>query len=160
MKFVFELYRASSRAKNIPKEKKLILNSNDNMHPQQKAKIVEKLRALAYDRAISQVSGNTKLVKKVSCRKGKSKTSYLIQFVTPSYDKQRPCGVVLTMFPPTRRSSDPDNLQPTLKALMDGLTDANFWPDDNHEIVKFTKYQYGGLSGNKGYRLEIEISEI
>lgn len=160
MKFVFELYRASSKSKNIPKAKKLILNSNDNMHPQQKAKFVGKLRALAHAQAISQVVGDTKIVKQVSGRKGKGKTSYLTQFVTPQYDKHKPCGVVLTMFPPTNRRSDPDNLQPTLKAFMDGLTDANFWPDDNHEIVKFTKYQYGGLSGSKGYRLEIEISEV
>ncbi|ANT43827.1 hypothetical protein DS98103_20 [Lactococcus phage 98103] len=37
---------------------------------------------------------------------------------------------------------------------MDGFTQAGLWSDDNHEVVKFTKYQYGGISGKKTYRLE------
>lgn len=58
------------------------------------------------------------------------------------------------------RKSNPDNLQPTLKDIMDGFTEAGLWSDDNHEVVKYTKYQYGGLFGMKTYRLEIEIEDL
>ncbi len=43
MKFIFNLYRASSKSKVVPKQDKLILNSNDRMHFHQKAKIVEQI---------------------------------------------------------------------------------------------------------------------
>lgn len=159
MKFIFNLYRASSKSKVVPKQKKLILNSNDRMHPQQKAEFVRKLRELSHDLVLTQVGGPTKVVKKITTKKGISKTRYLTQLVTPRYDKNKRCEATLTVFTPTQREGDTDNLQPTMKALMDGLTDANLWPDDNNKIVKFTKYQHGGISGHKGYRLEVDIDE-
>lgn len=138
MKFEFELYRATSKSKEVPKNKKLILNSNDRMHFHQKAKAIQELKRLAFNKVRNPLNSLEKL---------------------PLFDKQRPCGVTLTVFTPTKRRSDPDNLQPTLKALMDGFTESNLWTDDNHEVVKFTKYQFGGLSGGKAYRLEVEIEE-
>ncbi|WP_035002093.1 hypothetical protein [Lactococcus garvieae] len=78
----------------------------------------------------------------------------------PVFGDCRPCGVTLTVYTPTKRRSDPDNLQPTLKALMDGFTESKLWTDDNHEVVKFTKYQFGGLSGHNGYRLEVDVEEL
>lgn len=160
MKFIFELYRASSKAKDIPASKKLILNSNDNWHPQQKAKFVEKLKDLSSAAAIRQDGGKTQLVKKVTTRKGKTKTKFITQLVIPRYGKSKTCTATLTVFTPSNRKSDPDNLQPTMKAIMDGFTEAGLWPDDNHEVVKYTKYQYGGLSGTKAYRLEVDIEDL
>ena len=48
-----------------------------------------------------------------------------------------------------------------VKALVDGMTDAGLWSDDNHEIVKQMAFQYGGTSGRAGhYKLEIEVKEV
>jgi Holliday junction resolvase RusA-like endonuclease len=44
--------------------------------------------------------------------------------------------VVMHLFyPPTARKRDASNLQPTAKAIMDGMTDARVWPDDNDRHV-------------------------
>ena len=147
MKFTFKLYRATSKSKDVPRSQKLILNSNDRMHFHQKAQIVSKLRQLA---------------------KCEVENIILLDFgdennnvnVKNHFSENNPCGVTLTVFTPTNRRSDPDNLQPTLKAIMDGFTEASLWTDDNHHVVKYTKYQFGGLSGTKAYRLEVDVEEI
>ncbi|MGX9824540.1 hypothetical protein ACVVIB_08555 [Lactococcus lactis] len=142
MKFEFELYRALSKSKNAPKSMKLILNSNDRMDFHQKAKFVAKLKVLA------QVEVKKRF------------TAEIKEAMLPIFTKDKWCCVTLTVFTPTNRKSDPDNLQPTLKAIMDGFTEAGLWSDDNHEVVKYTKYQYGGLSGTKAYRLEVDIEDL
>lgn len=134
MKLAFELYRATSKA-DVGKNKKLILNSNDRLHFQQKAKIVRFLRLESHLKVMAHFQG-----------KG---------FI--GFDNQKPCTVTVTVFSPTKRRIDPDNFQPTVKALMDGITDSGLWTDDSHEIVKWVKYQFGGTSGNKAYRIELEI---
>lgn len=139
MKFIFNLYRATSKSKVVPKQKKLILNSNDRMHFHQKAKVTQELKRLAFNQVQNPLNNLEKL---------------------PIFNTAIPCGVTLTVYTPTKRRSDPDNLQPTLKALMDGFTESRLWTDDNHEVVKFTKYQFGGLSGHNGYRLEVDVEEL
>ena len=59
-------------------------------------------------------------------------------------------GVNVTVCPPTRRRLDPPNLYPTIKALVDGLTDACWWSDDDFTHLLYTSFRYGGLSGEKG----------
>lgn len=140
VKLKFEMYRATSKVKTFPRDKKLLLNSNDNMGWRQKANIVAKLRGISYE-----------IAWEYRCEK-ENQSIY--------FDKSNPCGVTITVFSPSSRRLDPDNVQPTVKALMDGITDSGLWEDDNHEVVKFTKYQYGGLSGSKSYRLEIDIKSI
>lgn len=67
----------------------------------------------------------------------------------------------LTVCPPTRRRLDPPNLYPTLKALIDGLTDAGWWEDDDFMHLLEVSFRYGGLSGVKNtYRLVIDIEEL
>ena len=90
-----------------------MLNANDRPHWAQKAKIT------AYLRQIGRL--------KVS--EGKYTT----------YTKKRPCGLVVTIYAPTKRRMDPPNFYPTVKALVDGMTDAGLWTDDNHEIIKYSK---------------------
>lgn len=63
--------------------------------------------------------------------------------IKPVYSSDKPCKVLVTVYAPTRRRLDPPNLYPTVKALIDGLTDANLWPDDNHEVIKMMSFQYG-----------------
>lgn len=36
---------------------------------------------------------------------------------------------------PTNAKADPPNAYPTVKALIDGCTDAGLWDDDNHTII-------------------------
>jgi hypothetical protein len=41
------------------------------------------------------------------------------------------------------------------------MTDAGLWTDDNHEIIKYMTFEFGGLSGIKDkYKVEIEVEEI
>ena len=48
----------------------------------------------------------------------------------------------------------------TVKALVDGMTDAGLWVDDNHEIIKYMTFEFGGLSQIKDkYKIEIEVEE-
>lgn len=72
--------------------------------------------------------------------------------------KKRPCGLVVTIYAPTKRRLDPPNFYPTVKALVDGLTDAGIWTDDNSEVIKFMTFKRGELSGIVGkYKIEMEI---
>jgi hypothetical protein len=150
MKLIFEMYRATSKAKGVPKSQKLILNSNDNLYFHKKAEIVAKLRKISRREVEDWRKTSDELFGTVQELFGRAH----------EYDEHNPCGVTLTVYSPTRKRIDPDNFQPSLKALMDGITDSGLWSDDNHEIVKFTKYQYGGLSGSKAYRMELEIEEV
>ncbi|HFR3675364.1 hypothetical protein [Streptococcus suis] len=78
-----------------------------------------------------------------------------------THTKNRPCGLVVTIYAPTKRRMDPPNFYPTVKALVDGMTDAGIWTDDSHEVIKFMTFEYGGLSGLKDkYRVEIEVEEV
>ena len=116
------------------KRKKEMLNANDRPHWTQKAKITAYLRQIGRLKALE----------------GKYTT----------YTKKRPCGLVVTIFAPTKRRMDPPNFYPTVKALVDGMTDAGIWTDDNHEVIKYMVFKYGGLSGLKDkYRIEIEVKE-
>lgn len=48
-----------------------------------------------------------------------------------------------------------------IKALVDGMTEAKIWTDDNDNVIKSTKFQLGGLSGKKGYyRFVLTIEEV
>ncbi|CCK20377.1 hypothetical protein BN193_09185 [Lactococcus raffinolactis 4877] len=40
------------------------------------------------------------------------------------------------------------------------MTDAKVWTDDNHEVIKYMKFEHGGLSGGKYYVVVIEIEEV
>lgn len=117
------------------KRQKQMLNANDRPHWTQKAKITAYLRHIAAEKG----------------REGKS----------IPYTKKRPCGLVVTIYAPSKRRMDPPNFYPTVKALVDGLTDAGIWTDDNHEVIRYMTFEYGGLSGvSKKYRIEIEIKEM
>lgn len=50
------------------------------------------------------------------------------------------------VYAPSKRRIDPANLYPTVKPLIDGLTDAELWVDDDSEHLKRLSFMYGGLS--------------
>lgn len=63
--------------------------------------------------------------------------------------------------PPTRRRLDPVNLYPTVKAIIDGLTDVAWWEDDDFTHLVELSFVYGGLSGEKDtFKLAMEVSEV
>ena len=70
-------------------------------------------------------------------------------------------GVNVTVYPPTRRRLDPPNLYPTVKALIDGLTDACWWSDDDFTHLLYTNFRYGGLSGEKGkWKVVLDVVRV
>lgn len=65
------------------------------------------------------------------------------------------------MYSPTRSRLDPPNLYPTVKAIIDGMTDAGIWIDDNHKVIKKMSFADGGLSNEKGhYKLVLDVKEV
>ena len=117
--------------------RKQMISANDRLHFQQKAKITRFLRELA------KYEGQNTL-----------KDWYGLPF-----SKDKPCKVRVVIFPPKNYSYDPPNWSPTTKALLDGLTDAEIWADDNFNIIKRVSFEHGGLSGNKNYKIELNIKE-
>lgn len=70
-------------------------------------------------------------------------------------------GINVTVCPPTRRRLDPPNLYPTVKALIDGLTDACWWSDDDFTHLLYTSFRYGGLSGEKGkWKIILDVVRV
>lgn len=114
--------------------RKEMISSNDRHDKFKKAGLTKRLRALA----------------RFKCKLG----------VNVPYSDKKPCEVIVTIYSPTRRTYDPPNFWPTVKALQDGMTDAGIWTDDNKEVITFTGFRHGGLSGSKCYRVEIGIRDI
>ena len=110
----------------------MVINSNDRFHPQIKAKITKRIRNFAYWHTLST--------------KDKERAVF-----SPSH----------TVYSPTRSRLDPPNLYPTVKAIIDGMTDAGIWIDDNHKVIKKMSFAYGGLSNKKGhYKLVLDVEEV
>lgn len=69
--------------------------------------------------------------------------------------------ITTIVMPPTRRRVDPPNFAPTTKAIVDGLTDAGWWEDDDFSRVVESSFRYGGLSGEKGhFRIIVTVEEV
>lgn len=69
--------------------------------------------------------------------------------------------VIVEVLPPTRRRSDPPNLYPTVKALVDGLTDSGWWEDDDYTQLVQMSFQHGGLSDIKdNYKVILHVIEV
>lgn len=70
-------------------------------------------------------------------------------------------SILVTVCPPTRRRIDPVNLYPSVKAIIDGLTDSAWWEDDDNKHLLQISFRYGGLSGEKDtFKLVMDVSEI
>ena len=131
MKFEFSLPR-NTKLKSL----NMVINSNDRQHQTDKAKVTKRIRAFAYWHT--------------SMNKDKGRAAF-----SPS----NPCEVTVTIYSPTKSKLDSPNLYPTVKAIIDGMTDAGIWTDDNNRVIK--KLSFVGLSEEKGhYRLEFDIEEV
>lgn len=133
MKFEFLLPR-NTRLKAL----NMVINSNDRFaHPVEKSKIIKRIRVFAYWHTLTT--------------KDKERDKF---------SSSNPCEVIITIYNPTKSKLDPPNLYPTVKAIIDGMTDADIWTDDNHNVIKAMTFRYGGLSGEKGhYRFIFDIRE-
>lgn len=68
--------------------------------------------------------------------------------------------VSVTVFSLTRGRMDPPNFYPTIKPIVDGLTDASWWPDDSFLFMTEMSFKYGGVTPTKGkYIFVIDIEE-
>lgn len=67
-----------------------------------------------------------------------------------------PTLVVATISYPTNNRADQSNAAPTVKAILDGLTDAQVWPDDDSTHVIGPHFTRGPKTGEKGcYRVTL-----
>lgn len=85
-----------------------LLNSNQRLHPLAKARLTALWRAAATAAAIEQDARPFVLF---------------------------PVRVVVHVHAATARRYDAGNVYPTAKAVVDGLTDAGLWPDDENDFV-------------------------
>lgn len=89
------------------KKQNMVINSNDRFHRQAQAVMTRRIKALA--------------MYEVTAKKDK----HMLPF-----SPKRPCHLTVTVYKPTRRRLDTPNLYPTVKALVDGMTEAGIWTDD------------------------------
>ncbi|HGA1234405.1 TPA: hypothetical protein ACIRGU_000652 [Streptococcus suis] len=133
MKFEFVLPRNTKL-----KAQNMVINSNDRFHTQIKAKMTKRIRVFSYYQTLA-----TKDKKRAV------------------FSQSNTCEVTVTIYSPTKSKLDPPNLYPTVKAIIDGMTDAGIWTDDNHKVIKKLSFVYGGLSGEKGhYKFVFDIEEV
>lgn len=133
LKFEFSLPR-NTKLKAL----NMVINSNDRLHQTNKAKVTKRIRAFAYWHTTATKDKNQAV-----------------------FSPTNPCEVTVTVYSPTKSKLDPPNLYPTVKAIIDGMTDAGIWIDDNHKVIKKLSFVYGGLSKEKGrYKLVFDIEEV
>lgn len=136
MKFIYELNRSTAKGRALRGGNEMI-SSNDRLCPHVKAELTAHLRKLSTKTA--------------------SKTYK--QTERAAFSKDRPCYIGVIVCPPTRRRMDAPNWYPTVKALVDGLTDAGVFEDDNNKIITSMTFIPGPKTENKKYRIEIVIRE-
>jgi hypothetical protein len=121
--------------------RKHVLNANKMLHHQVKAKHIKHLRTLS----------------KTLGTQHKNKHTNTTGEPFPTFPV---FTILFKVYQPQKRWIDPPNFSPTSKALIDGLTDAGWWEDDNLEHSLETTFQYGGLSGiPETYVFEMTITE-
>lgn len=70
------------------------------------------------------------------------------------------CTVTVTVAYPLNQRADPANTSPVVKALLDGLTDAGFWPDDDSEHVVAVTYRRDPEKSRRGtHKVTLTITE-
>ena len=134
-KFTFALQRKGG-SKSLKQGNEMI-SSNDRMHYAVKMQINKHLREVGRYVVLSE--------------KGLTK---------PIYSPDKPCEVRVIVNPPSRRRIDPANFYPTVKPLIDGMTDAGMWTDDNAEIVQEVAFRLGKVTDDKKYHLDILIKGV
>lgn len=136
MKFIYELNRSTTKGRALRGGNEMI-SSNDRLCPHVKAELTAHLRKLSTEIALQTYE--------------KSKRT--------RFSENRPCYIGVVVCPPTKRRMDAPNWYPTVKALIDGLTDAEVFEDDNNKVITSMTFIPGPKTENKKYRIEIVIRE-
>lgn len=136
MKFVYELNRSTAKGKALRGGNEMI-SSNDRLDPHTKAELTAYLRSLSTDIALETYEHPERTM----------------------FSEERPCYIGVVICAPTSRRMDSPNWYPTVKALIDGLTDAGVFDDDNNKIITSMTFLPGPKTDNKKYRIEIIIRE-
>lgn len=139
LNYSFELQRKTGKNYTLSRGN-MILNSNDRMQFFIKSQISNYLRQLSYDTVLASEPTFDK--------------------EHPRYNAEHPCTILVTVYSPTKRRIDAPNLYPTVKALIDGMTDAGLWSDDNNTIIQLMGFVYGGMTTTKKYQIDITISDM
>ena len=137
--YTFELQRKTGKNQSLKKGNQM-LNSNDRMHYVVKGDITRYLRNLAFETITD------------------SSPTFSIE--APKYTPENPCIVLVTVYTPTKRRIYPPNVYPTVKALIDGMTDAGLWSDDNSTVIQYTAFTHGGMSNTSNYKIKLTINGI
>ena len=110
--------------------RKEMINENDN-------------KGTTYGSRIA--ANNTKQrLRRIACRTAHEWLDQSDEVFEQFHEKHR-CDVFVVIYPPKRFKYDPPNYEPTSKALIDGLTDAGIWNDDNYNVIRRTSFEHGGL---------------
>lgn len=67
--------------------------------------------------------------------------------------------IKVKVYSPTNRRLDPANLYPTIKHIIDGLTIAGLWVDDDWKHLEEISFKYGGVNPNKVFGFYLDIRE-
>lgn len=78
---------------------------------------------------------------------------------TSIFSKGCPCHIIVEVFPPSDRRQDAPNWYPTIKPLIDGLTDMGIFEDDNNKVITSVTFVPRQKSGTKKYLFYIRIRE-
>ena len=112
--------------------KALWMSSNDRPHWADKARRTRQLRTLAGWQARNHLAPVTGRVR-----------------------------VIAHVSRPTRSRADAHNAMPTIKPLIDGLTDAGIWPDDSDAHIEGPDARPAESTGIRGmYRIRIVITPV
>lgn len=125
----FELLRSSSTSKNE------MINANDRQHYHIKGVLTKHLRQLGEIEAYKRLG----------------------KLTTPLFTKDNPCFITVHICPPSTRRTDAPNWYPTVKALIDGMTDANVFADDDDTIVTGLIFLPGQKTTTKKYHVVLNI---
>ena len=101
----------------------------------------------------SQVTRNLREVGSSTVQEYREGLDYPLGQFTPD----KPCHIIVTICPPTRRRMDAPNWYPTIKPLIDGMTDDNLFSDDDDSVITSMTFVRGDRTTNKQYRIVIDI---
>lgn len=136
MRIIYELTRSTAKGRSLRGGNEMI-SSNDRLCPHVKAELTAHLRELS-----TIVARET--------------------YEHPEenqFSDTNPCHMRIIICPPTKRRMDAPNWYPTIKALIDGLTDAGIFEDDNDNVITSYTFVRGTKTENKKYKIIIDIEE-
>lgn len=138
LKIYYELKRSTKSHCSLRAGNQMI-NANDRMHFHTQSEIVAYLRELSHNVATNYIG--------------------MLPEQEHIYSKNNPCHIIVYIDPPTNRRMDAPNWYPTIKALIDGLTDAGIFEDDNNNVITSFTFIPGPKTNDKQYHITLEVRE-